>query len=246
MLTILPQDHTTNTPGITLGYWGIRGLAQPIRFLLTCAEVTFTEVRLGVHEDGSLMSKELEDLEWAKVRVRLDMPFPNLPYLIDSSENPPVQFTQSNAILRYLARRYDFYGDTELERTEIDVLQDQAYDFRNAIIKTAYTLGDEYHDVFKQFAADVLPQHLDRFERYLAGRDNQKYFVGNRLSLVDFILYELLWQMTQMVPGSITASNRAALFAFIQQFELIPQLAAYIKSDDYISRPINSPWASFA
>ena len=246
MLTILPQDQANNTPGITLGYWGIRGLAQPIRFLLTCAEVPFTEVRLGVFEDGSLMSKELEDLEWAKVRARLDMPFPNLPYLIDSSEIPPVQLTQSNAILRYLARRYNFYGESELERTEIDVLQDQAYDFRNAIIKTAYTMGDEYHNVFKQFATDALPRHLDSFEHYLADRDSQKYFVGNRLSLVDFILYELLWQITKMVPSSITASNNSTLFAFIQQFELIPQIAAYMKSNNYINKPINSLWASFA
>lgn len=246
MLHIPPQDQANNTPGVTLGYWGIRGLAQPIRFLLTCAEVPFTETRLGVFEDGTLMNKEQEDQDWADVRATLDMPFPNLPYLIDTSENPPVQLTQSNAILRYLARRYDFYGESELERTEIDVLQDQAYDFRNAIIKTAYTLGDEYQNVFKQFSGDVLPQHLDSFERYLAGRDNQKYFVGNRLSLVDFVLYELLWQMTQMVPGSITGSQRSTLFAFIQQFELIPQIVAYMKSDNYISKPINSPWASFA
>lgn len=246
MLTILPPDQINSNPGVTLGYWGIRGLAQPIRFLLTCAEVPFTEVRLGVFEDGTLMNKEQEDQDWADVRATLDMSFPNLPYLIDTSANPPVQLTQSNAILRYLARRYDFYGDSELERTEIDLLQDQAYDFRNAIEKTAYTLGGEYHNVFKQFSADVLPQHLDSFERYLAGKDNQKYFVGKRLLLVDFVLYELLWQMTQMVPGSITESHRPTLFSFTQQFELIPQIAAYMKSDNFISKPINSPWASFA
>jgi len=136
---------------LTLGYWGIRGLAQPIRFLLICAEVSFSEIRLGVHQDGRLMSKEEEDEDWARIRSTLDMPFPNLPYLIDTSSSTPVQLSQSNAILRYLARRYDFYGSSELERGEIDVLQEEAYDFRNQIIKTAYTLGEAYATSIAEF-----------------------------------------------------------------------------------------------
>ncbi len=231
---------------ITLGYWGIRGLAQPIRFLLTCAEVPFSEIRLGVFHDGTLMTKAEEEKDWEALRDGLDMPFPNLPYLIDSSETPPVQLTQSNAILRYLARRYDFYGNSESEQAEIDVLQDEAYDFRNAIIKTAYTLGDEYNDMYEHFAAHTLPAYLNSFESYLVARENQLYFVGHRLSLVDFVLYELLWQMTLMVPAAISELKRPTLFSFIQHFESIPQIAEYRHSDNYITHPINSPWASFA
>ena len=154
--------------------------------------------------------------------------------------------SQSNAILRYLARSLDFYGDSSSERTEIDVLQDQAYDFRNEIIETAYTLGEEYPAVYENFSAHVMPRYLNSFESYLAGRENNRFFVGSRLSLVDFILYELLWQMTLMVPGSITESERSTLFAFIKAFEEIPEILAYRKSTNYIEHPVNSPWASFA
>lgn len=240
------QKFIQKDADFTLGYWGIRGLGQPIRFLLVCAEVSFTEVRLGVLQDGTLLSKEEEDEDWANVRSTLNMPFPNLPYLIDSRGSSTIELSQSNAILRYLARSLDFYGDSETERTEIDVLQDQAYDFRNEIIKTAYTLGEEYTDVFEDFNTRTIPRYLNSFEQYLAGREQNRFFVGSRLSLVDFVLYELFWQMTLMVPNSITASNRPVLSAFVSVFEEITEIAAYRKSVNYIERPINSPWASFA
>ena len=231
---------------ITLGYWGIRGLGQPIRLLLASADVPFSEIRLGVLQDGTLLNENKEDEDWGSVRATLDMPFPNLPFLIDNSEKPPVNLSQSNAILRYLARRFDFYGDSESDRIEIDVLQDEAYDFRNEIIDTAYTLDESYAAKFENFSTNTLPHYLDSFEAYLAQRNQKYFFVGNRLSLVDFILYELFWQMTLMVPNSISEFNRPALFAFIRAFEKEPRIENYLKSENYIERPINSPWASFA
>jgi len=231
---------------ITLGYWGIRGLGQPIRFLLVCANVPFSEVRLGVLQDGTLLNENKEGEDWGSVRETLDMPFPNLPFLIDTGSASPVRLSQSNAILRYLARRFDYYGDAETDRVEIDILQDEAYDFRNEIIDTAYTLGEGYAAVYENFSSNTLPHYLDSFEAYLIGRDNRNFFVGSRLSLVDFVLYELFWQMTLMVPKSITESNRPTLFAFIKAFEKTPAIANYLQSENYIEHPINSPWASFA
>lgn len=231
---------------ITLGYWGIRGLAQPIRFLLVVANVPFSEVRLGVLQDGTLLDENKEGDDWGSVRSTLEMPFPNLPYLIDNSAASPIRLSQSNAILRYLARRFDFYGDSEADHLEIDVLQEEAYDFRNEIIATAYTLGEGYAAAFENFSKTTLPHYLEGFETYLINRDQRAFFVGSRLSLVDFVLYELFWQMTLMVPNSISETSRPTLFAFIRAFEREPKIASYRLSQNYIEHPINSPWASFA
>ena len=239
------QKLTQENSDITLGYWGIRGLAHPIRLLLISADVPFSEVRLGVMQDGTQLHENKEGDDWQSVRSTLDMPFPNLPYLIDTSRGSTVRLSQSNAILRYLARCFNFYGDSETDRCEIDVLQDEAYDFRNEIIDTAYTLGEEYAAVFEHFSNNALPHYLDSFETYLTSRDDKDFFVGSRLSLVDFVLYELFWQMTLMVPNSITDSSRPTLFTFIKAFENAPRIANYLQSENYIERPINSPWASF-
>src|SRR5262245_58613018 len=136
-ITSMPQRIEQKGAKIELGYWAIRGLAQPIRLLLAFAEVPFSETRFGLNADGSGAPDQSED--WQPVKAKMTVPFPNLPYLIDSRGEKPVQVTQSNSVMRYLARSFDLYGDNESERVSIDVLQDEAYDFRNQIVKTAYT-----------------------------------------------------------------------------------------------------------
>ena len=231
---------------IELGYWAIRGLGQPIRFLMVYADVEFSETRLGIESDGRVMSREEEAEDWSMIKEKLDMPFPNLPFLIDRSGAEVVQITQSNAVLRYLARRFDLYGDNELDRIEIDVIQEEAYDLRNKIVKAAYTLGEDYKTAFNEFQETAVPRHLDSLEKHLSKRSNKTCFVGSRISLVDFVLYELIWQVSLMVPGSVSSITHPLLANYIDDFSKLPKIAAYMKSQYYIERPINSPWASFA
>jgi glutathione S-transferase len=226
-----------------LGYWAIRGLAQPIRFLLAHAEVEISEVRFGINPDGSLIEDESPD--WQDHKDALSLPFANLPYLIDLERPDEIRMTQSNAIMRFLARRFDYYGGSVIEQTWIDLLQDEAYDFRNSIIETAYTLDPDYEKAFEEFKSTSVPRYLNGFEYHLSNRKLQNCFVGSRISLVDFILYELIWQVRLMVAGAITVTNRPTLHSFLESFEKDPKIMAYMAGDDYIERPINSPWASF-
>lgn len=231
---------------IELGYWAIRGLGQPIRFLLAFAEVPFSEVRLGANPDGTLITdRSVESADWDEHKKTIEFQFPNLPYLIDKSGPKELYLTQSNAILRHLGRRFDLYGDCESDRAEIDVLQDEAYDFRNWIIETTYVETSIYPDTLAEFVATAIPRHVDRFEQHLQSTGTTSHFVGERISLVDFILYELIWQTSMMVPDSITDTNRPNLSAFIESFAKIPQIAAYMKRSEYIERPINSVWTAF-
>ena len=231
---------------IELGYWAIRGLGQPIRFLLNFAEAPFSEVRLGARADGALITdRSIESADWEEHKKVIEFPFPNLPYLIDRSGPDEIRLTQSNAIMRYLGRRFDLYGDSESDRAAIDVLQDEAYDFRNWIIETTSVEPTEYPGTLAAFTASAIPRYVDRFEQYLQSTGMTTHFVGERISLVDFILYELIWQTSVMVPGSITDGNRPSLFAFIESFASIPQIAAYMSQSSYIERPINSIWTAF-
>ena len=74
-----------------LGYWAIRGLAQPIRFLLAYAGVEILEVRFGINQDGSLIEDESPD--WQDHKDTLSLPFANLPYLIDLEHPDGIQMT---------------------------------------------------------------------------------------------------------------------------------------------------------
>ncbi len=229
-----------------LGYWAIRGLGQPIRFLLSYVNVAFSEVRVGAFPDGSLIpDRSDEALDWELHRKTLDLPFPNLPYLIVVTESRNMHLTQSNAILRFLGRRFDLYGDNEQDRINIDVLQDEAYDYRNWIIETTYVEKSEYQKSLSDFMTTAVPRYIDRFENHLQTNANTTHFVGDRISLVDFVLYELIWQTSLMVRDAISDSNHPALNEFIQSFARIPQIATYMSRRNYIERPINSTWTAF-
>ena len=71
---------------------------------------------------------------WTGIKTTLGLDFPNLPYYFDGD----VKLTQSNAILRYIARKHDLLGKTEAERIRVDMLAEQSMDFRNGIVRLAY------------------------------------------------------------------------------------------------------------
>jgi glutathione S-transferase len=72
---------------ITLGYWNIHGLAQPIRLLLAYTKTDFVD---------HMPSRP----EWAveKAENAYGLEFPNLPYFVDGD----VKLSQSSAIMRHL------------------------------------------------------------------------------------------------------------------------------------------------
>jgi len=62
--------------------------------------------------------------------------FPNLPWYIDEK----VKLTQSNAILRYIGRKYNIYGNNDNEASEIDMLIDTALDILEEVVKVVFAL----------------------------------------------------------------------------------------------------------
>ena len=58
---------------ITLGYWPVRGRAEPIRYMLHYLGVAFNDKRYAAEE-------------WGKDRGNLGLDFPDLPYLIDGDD----------------------------------------------------------------------------------------------------------------------------------------------------------------
>ena len=49
-----------------------------------------------------------------------------------------ISMTQTNAILRYIARKNDMCGKTEQEKVWVDMMADNAMDFRNGWVTLCY------------------------------------------------------------------------------------------------------------
>eukprot|EP01084_Bolivina_argentea_P095579 171818_1 len=61
--------------------------------------------------------KENED--WQKVKYSLNLEFPNVPYLIDEKSN--LRMTESSAIGKYLAKRYNIGYNTDKNNKESQI-----------------------------------------------------------------------------------------------------------------------------
>lgn len=68
-----------------LGYWDMRGFAQPIRSLLHYLEIPFEDVRYSFGDEHDNYQSYPNQNSWRTVRETLGLDFPNLPYLIDGS-----------------------------------------------------------------------------------------------------------------------------------------------------------------
>ena len=90
-----------------LGYWDIRGLAQPIKLLLAYTGTEYQDKRFPCGP-----GPEFDRSQWFDNKFSFGLDFPNLPYYIDGD----VKLSQSNAILRYIARKHDMLGKTDKEK----------------------------------------------------------------------------------------------------------------------------------
>lgn len=213
----------------SLGYWAIRGLAQPIRLML---EYTGTEFEDKKYECGP--APDYDKSCWFDVKPNfkaMGLHFPNLPYYIDGD----IKISQSNAIMRYIGRKNDLCGKTEAEKAMVDVMADQVMDFRNGFVRLCYMDFDNKDQYLKDLDAK-----LEAFSQALG--DNP-WFAGQNLTFPDFHMYEMLDQHKQLAPESIAKYQN--LVAFMERFEALPKIKEYMASPRFMKAPLNNKMARF-
>ncbi|XP_015913227.1 glutathione S-transferase class-mu 26 kDa isozyme 47 [Parasteatoda tepidariorum] len=208
---------------IVVGYWDVRGLAEPIRYLLHYKNVPFEDKRYQLEE---------RDV-WEKEKFTLGLDFPNLPYYFDDK----VKLTQSVTILRYLAKKYDFGGKTEEEKLRVSLAEQQIIDFRTAFYKVVY--GPNYEEAKKEYLSKV-PHSLKFIAAFLGDR---KFLAGDSLSYVDFMAYDTFDYNVLLCKTVL--DEFPTLKAYIERIRNLPELQAYLKSSTYVRWPFAAPFANF-
>jgi len=214
---------------VVLAYWDIRGLAQPIRYLL---EYTGTEWEDKLYACGP--APDFDKKCWFGVKESLGLDFPNLPYLIDGD----VKLSQTQAILRYIARKHGLVGSSDEEQMRVDLVQAEWADFNAPFVGMCYS--PDFAAKKDGYLSDVLPTKLKRFSDFLG---NRPYFAGNNITFVDFLMYEALDQHKLLDPKCL--ENYKNLQDFVERIEKLDKIAAYLKSAKYIKYPLNNKMASF-
>ncbi|XP_012944248.1 glutathione S-transferase Mu 3 [Aplysia californica] len=211
-----------------IGYWDIRGLAAPLRLIMAYSGVDFSDDRYAVGPPP-----EYNRDVWFSVKFTLGLDFPNLPYYIDDK----VKLTETNAIFRYLGRKYNLYGDDDVAKANCDLILEMAMGLRNGFVGLCY--GKNF-DENKPAYLEKAKKQLDAFEAYLG---DKKFFAGDKVTVADFHMFEMLDQHNTFEPSLL--DNSPKLKQFWQRFRDLPAIKAYLSSDKYKERPINNPSANW-
>ncbi|XP_029410516.1 glutathione S-transferase Mu 7 isoform X2 [Nannospalax galili] len=185
-----------------LGYWDIRGLAHGIRLLLEYTDSSYEEKRYIMGD-----APDYDQSQWLNEKFKLGLDFPNLPYLIDG----PHKITQSNAILRYIARKHNMCGETEDEKIRVDILENQLMDTRMVLARLCYNPD------FEKLKPEYLEQLPGMIKLYSEFLGMQPWFAGDKITFVDFIAYDVLERNQVFEPKCLDEFPN--LKGFIARFE---------------------------
>ncbi|XP_023577433.1 glutathione S-transferase Mu 1 isoform X1 [Octodon degus] len=188
---------------VTLGYWDIRGLAHAIRLLLEYTDTSYEEKRYSMGD-----APDYDRSQWLNEKFKLGLDFPNLPYLIDGTH----KLTQSNAILRYIARKHNLCGETEEEKIRVDILENQTVDISDQLATLCYSPNFEK---LRPEYLEQLPGKMKLFSDFLG---KQQWFVGDKITYVDFLAYDILDLHRIFDPKCLEAFPN--LKDFIARFEV--------------------------
>lgn len=209
-----------------VGYWDIRGLAQPIRLLLTYVGVDFEDKR---YQYGPAPTFDRSD--WLNVKFNLGLDFPNLPYYMEGD----VKMTQTLAIMRYLARKHKLEGQTEQEKIRASLCEQQTIDMLVAMARISY---DSNFEKLKPDYMQNLPGSLKLMSTFLG---DHPFVAGTNLTYVDFLLYEYLCRIKVLTPDVFQQYDN--LQNYVKRFESLPQISNYIKQQE--PKPFNGAMAKW-
>ncbi|DAA31502.1 glutathione S-transferase Mu 1 isoform X2 [Bos indicus] len=211
---------------MTLGYWDIRGLAHAIRLLLEYTDSNYEEKKYTMGD-----APDYDRSQWLNEKFKLGLDFPNLPYLIDGAH----RLTQSKAILRYIARKHNMCGETEEEKIRVDVLENQTMDTANELAILCY--NPEFEKLKSQYLKEI-PGKMKLYSEFLGRRP---WFAGDKLTFVDFLVYDVLDIHRIFEPKCLDAFPN--LKDFISHFEGLKRISAYMKSSRFLPHPVYSKMA---
>ena len=219
------------TQKVTLGYWEIRGLVEPIRALLEHLQVPYEMKGYTTYEG------------WLEKKNDKSMAFPNLPYLVDGEKT----ITESDAILAQVclkANHPEMIGKPE-DKVEFLQLNGIISDIFSSIIGFCYSskTQEEIKSKVEGYMATYGSFKFAGLEKALGKRE----WVLGYLTCLDFILAEIFERFEDMDKeiGTKITADYPNMQAHVKRFLELPNIKAYRQSDRFKARPHNGTMAAW-
>ncbi len=194
-----------------LHYFKGRGRAETTRWMLAVGQIAFENVPVSTPD------------ALAALRATGKLPFDQMPLL----EIDGLNLSQSTAMIRYLARRHDFYGETSMDALWCDMIAGAVADFAETALQAAF-------QPTKEIALAALRGRFEkfgpRFEARLAGNISG-FCVGTRLTFADVVLAEALTAYLDWAPDIL--ADTPLLSALHERVLSAPGIAGYLQSEQH-------------
>ncbi|KAF7991294.1 hypothetical protein HCN44_002856 [Aphidius gifuensis] len=189
-------------------YFNARGRAEHIRFIFAYAGIDFIDERIP---------KE----RWPEIKK--SMPYGMLPVLEINGKT----IAQSNAVARYLARKYGLAGKDEWESMVCDVLVDTLSDLKLVLFqyRTEIDLIKKEEKKAK-LLKETIPFYLNKFEKTIL--ENDGYAVGSSTTWADFVFAVALENFEQIF-GVNALDNYPGLRSLKKRVHEIPEIVLWLE-----------------
>ena len=191
-----------------LHYFKGRGRAETTRWMLAVSQINFKNV--AIESPDTL----------AELRATDKLPFDQMPLL----EIDGLNLSQSSAMIRYLARRGRYYGETDVDALWCDMIAGAVADFAETALQAAFQPTTEG-------AVESLRGRFGKFGPKFEARLAETatgFCVRERLTFADVVLAEALSGYLEWVPDLLV--NTPLLAALHAHVIDLPGMAAYLNS----------------
>lgn len=200
-------------PTYKLQYFDGQGRAEVARLLFSAAGVAFEDERLSGET-------------WQAAKP--NMPYGQLPVLTVDK----LQYNQSGAIFRYLAREFGLYGKNNCDNTTCDITLETVNDIYTEMIKIMFEKDEaKKAELVKKLKDESMPKFLKFMTKKL--KDNGgKFLVGSGLTVADISLFDFLDRLTTSpsspIPSDEAVKDFPELKSFIDRVGSMPNIKKWL------------------
>ncbi|CAI2378629.1 unnamed protein product [Moneuplotes crassus] len=200
---------------LIIGYWNIRGLVRHVEYVLEYCGADY-ETKLYELGDGPDFSKKV----WFDEKFNLGLEFPNLPYVIDGD----FTLTETVPVMFYVAEKYkpELNGETAKEKGKVKMLMAILHGLKWDLTMHCYRSDDANEGLKLSF------EGLENISKCLGDKD---FFLGDKLSLPDLYIAELIALIKAFDTENTLAENYPNIDALHKRVDELPEIKAFLESD---------------
>ena len=205
-----------------LVYFNARGVVENARIMMKIGGIAFEDQRLSLKpkEGGGFETPEFAAMKTSgECVVNMD----RVPLLIVDG----VAIGQSKSIERFVAKKANMLGSSEVEAAQIDCITEHIRDIKDKYNKIKALPAAEKEEGLKKWFATELGEWLVKLEKSFPAGHSSGYSVGSATSYADIAIWSFL---TEYFDNNVTVSYESCveIKAILATVSSIEAMKAYL------------------